>query len=107
MIRRAIRKVSGRYYGVAYHGTEVAATAVADSSPEALTNLSRSLPHGVASKESTGDSPFVDETVLMLALLEEEGIRDRKLLYVSATMTEGRVCVKRKVGTRYCAPHCG
>jgi len=35
--------------------------------------------------------------------------KDRNLLSVSvsATMTEAGLCVKGKLGTRYCAPRCG
>ncbi len=70
MIQLHLSEAEGRWFGLAFVGERLVATAVAGTRPETLRFLRRSLPRGQASQAIEAASSFTDRTVAMLRELE-------------------------------------
>lgn len=71
MIVLHVRAVAGRWFGIAYVGEGLVATAVSSSRARTVANLRRSLPEGVAHRVADADrSDFVERTIGLLVELE-------------------------------------
>jgi methylated-DNA-[protein]-cysteine S-methyltransferase len=65
------REIAGKWFGVAYAGEALAATAVSPTRARTLGHLRRSLPSGVAHRVAAEESSdFVEKTIALLVELE-------------------------------------
>ncbi len=65
------RAVGGKWYGIAYAGEGLVATAVSSSRAKTLADLRRGVPEGVAHRVDDEDrSDFVESTIALLVELE-------------------------------------
>ena len=82
------RAVAGRWFGVAYSGGGLVATAVGSTRAGTLGHLRRSLPEGVAHRVVDEDkSDFVEKTIGLLVDLEA-GHEEHKAFSLSDTVSE-------------------
>ena len=71
MVALHVREVAGRWFGVAYAGEGLVATAASSTREGTLGHLLRSLPAGVAHRVADDDrSSFVEKTIALLVELE-------------------------------------
>jgi O-6-methylguanine DNA methyltransferase len=70
MVRVAVAESGGIWFGIAFVGRDLVATATGADRETALAGVARCLPSGTAWEADDGDGEFVRDTATMLAALE-------------------------------------
>jgi hypothetical protein len=77
MICIHVKEVERRWFGLAYAGEGIVATAAGSGKERTLGKLLRSIPVGVRHREVEESSEFVEKTIAMLAQLESGNEEDK------------------------------